>query len=131
MAVVMRMRWDGVTPEQYDEAKRRVGWEENPAEGGIFHHVVRARDDARRRRWGSPEVVSSTRVAVVQEIGIEGEPQVEISEAPTTGSRRGARRPRRGCRGGRRPSLWTAASPPWLPRRAPAVRDRDRARAAI
>lgn len=86
MAVVMRMRWDGVTPEQYDEAKRRVGWEEDPAEGGIFHttwfepETMRVVDV-----WESPDdfqrFVDERLMPAVQEIGIEGEPQVEISEA--------------------------------------------------
>ena len=41
---MMLMRWAGVTPEQYDEARERVGWEWNPAPGGIFHVAAFADD---------------------------------------------------------------------------------------
>ena len=37
MAVVMQMRWDGVTPEQYDETCDIVQWERDAPPGGIFH----------------------------------------------------------------------------------------------
>ena len=37
MPVVMNMRWDGVTPEQYDEARTQVGWEQHAPEGGLIH----------------------------------------------------------------------------------------------
>ena len=30
---MMLMRWAGITPEQYDEARERVGWEQNPDDG--------------------------------------------------------------------------------------------------
>src|SRR4051794_13606140 len=35
--IVMQMRWAGVTPEQYEEARSRVDWEGDPADGGVFH----------------------------------------------------------------------------------------------
>ncbi|MFK4148411.1 hypothetical protein [Streptomyces sp. NPDC004065] len=37
MAVVLSMRWAGVTPEQYDAVRDLVGWEENWADGGVLH----------------------------------------------------------------------------------------------
>ena len=29
MPIVMNMRWDGVTPEQYEVAREQVGWEQH------------------------------------------------------------------------------------------------------
>jgi hypothetical protein len=37
MAVVMEMRWAGITSEQYDEARDRVEWETKTPDGAIFH----------------------------------------------------------------------------------------------
>jgi hypothetical protein len=37
MAVVMSMRWVGVTPEEYETARETVGWEREPAQGGRNH----------------------------------------------------------------------------------------------
>ena len=37
MAVVMSMRWVGVTPEDYATALEAVGWEREPAKGGRNH----------------------------------------------------------------------------------------------
>ena len=37
MAVAVMVEWPGVTPEQYDEARKLVGWELEPPDGGIFH----------------------------------------------------------------------------------------------
>ncbi|HZR95196.1 MAG TPA: hypothetical protein VFA56_05850 [Gaiellaceae bacterium] len=37
MAVVMSMRWPGITPADYDRALEVVGWEREPAEGGLDH----------------------------------------------------------------------------------------------
>ncbi|MGB8651001.1 MAG: hypothetical protein WCD35_10110 [Mycobacteriales bacterium] len=37
MAIVMRMTWSGVTPEQYDEVRHRVNWVGNPSPGGDVH----------------------------------------------------------------------------------------------
>ncbi len=37
MAVVMKMRWPGVTRAEYDKALEVVGWEQDPAQGGRNH----------------------------------------------------------------------------------------------
>ncbi|MEU6218185.1 hypothetical protein ABZ845_11805 [Streptomyces sp. NPDC047022] len=37
MAVVLSMRWDGVTPEQYEAVRDLVRWEEHWAEGSVLH----------------------------------------------------------------------------------------------
>ena len=83
MAVAMLMRWNGVTPEQYDQAKAIVGWEHNPAPGGIFHiagfdeHGLHCADV-----WESANefnaFVADRLMPGVQQVGIQGQPEVEI-----------------------------------------------------
>ena len=87
MAVVMLMEWPGVTPEQYEEARRRVGWETDAPPGGIFHvarfedgvlHVVdvweTAEDFDRFARERLMPVVKG-------ELQLEGEPSVRFVDA--------------------------------------------------
>jgi hypothetical protein len=33
------MRWDGVTPDQYEEVRKIVDWEGQPAVGGVLHEA--------------------------------------------------------------------------------------------
>jgi hypothetical protein len=33
----MSMRWDGVTPDQYEKARKLVNWEGNIPKGALFH----------------------------------------------------------------------------------------------
>lgn len=35
--IVMEMRWEGITPDLYDEVKRRVNWDDNPNPHGHVH----------------------------------------------------------------------------------------------
>ena len=35
--IAMRMKWAGITPEQYDEVRNIVKWETNQPKGGLFH----------------------------------------------------------------------------------------------
>ncbi|WP_369373823.1 hypothetical protein [Streptomyces sp. cg36] len=37
MAVVLSLRWAGVTPEQYDAVREAVGWEESSPDGSSVH----------------------------------------------------------------------------------------------
>ncbi len=37
MAVVMTFEWEGFKPEHYDELREKVGWDDDPPEGGVFH----------------------------------------------------------------------------------------------
>ena len=37
MAVVMEMRWPGITSQQYDQARDGVEWETKTPDGAIFH----------------------------------------------------------------------------------------------
>jgi hypothetical protein len=80
MAVVMTMRWAGVTPEQYDAVRDTVRWEQDTPDGAVLHvasfeggalHVTDV--------WDTQEdferFFASRLAAAVKEAGIEGEPE--------------------------------------------------------
>ncbi|MCC6790502.1 MAG: hypothetical protein IT336_02395 [Thermomicrobiales bacterium] len=81
--IMMKMTWSAITAELYDRAREVVGWERDPAPGGVLHvagfdergmHVIDV--------WESIEqfndfVVNRLNPGVAQ-IGDFGEPQVEI-----------------------------------------------------
>lgn len=86
MSVVMIMRWDGVTKEQYEEARKVVNWEGNPPVGGMFH--VAAFDNNGLRItdvWESAQdfqrFADERLTPGVQQIGISGQPVIEIYPA--------------------------------------------------
>jgi hypothetical protein len=72
---MMVMRWDGVTPAQYDAVRAAVDWEGNPPTGG---QALRVADV-----WESGEdfqhFVHGRLMAGVAQAGIQGEPQVELA----------------------------------------------------
>jgi hypothetical protein len=83
MAVAMIMRWAGVTPEQYEAARSLVNWEGDLPPGAIFH--VCAFDEEGLRVtdvWERAEdfqaFVESRLMPGVQQLGIQGQPEVEI-----------------------------------------------------
>ena len=86
MPTAMFMRWPGVTLEQYEEARSKVRWEEEPADGGLFH--VAGHDGEALRvfdLWDSPEqfqaFVEERLMPVVRgELGVETEPEVGVCE---------------------------------------------------
>jgi hypothetical protein len=86
MPTVMNMKWRGVTPEQYEQAREKVDWEGQPADGGMFH-VAWFDDDGLRvvDVWESAEqfqrFTEERLMPGVQEVGIEGEPEVELRDA--------------------------------------------------
>ena len=95
MPVVMNMRWDGVTPEEYEAAREQVGWEQHAPEGGLIHIASFAGAALQVTDvWETAE--DFTRFAegrlmpVVQELGIEGEPDVTITPMHDLEPRRGA-----------------------------------------
>ena len=86
MPTVMSMRWSGVTPEQYEEARRIVNWEGDTPDGARFHIAWFEGNDFRAvDLWDSPEqfqaFVDNRLNPGVQQVGIEGEPEVEMTEA--------------------------------------------------
>jgi hypothetical protein len=85
MAVVMKMNWPGVSLEQYEQVRREVNWEGDAPDGGKFH--VAWFDNGLLNvidLWESQEqfqqFASERLMPGVQKLGIEGEPNVEISE---------------------------------------------------
>ena len=84
MAVVMRMSWPEVTPEQYDQARELVGWEVAEADGGLFHVAYFDEEGFKATDvWESPEhfqsFVDNRLTPGIQQIGIEGEPNVTFA----------------------------------------------------
>ncbi len=86
MPVVMTMRWDGVTPDQYDAMQREVRWETEGPDGGLFH-VAWFEDGAMRvvDVWESADeyqtFAEERLMPGVAAVGIQGEPQVAIQPA--------------------------------------------------
>lgn len=37
MSTVMVMKWDGVTPDQYEKIRKTVNWEGDAPKGATFH----------------------------------------------------------------------------------------------
>jgi hypothetical protein len=86
MAVVMRMDWPEVTPEQYEQARAMVHWEHDVPDGAIFHVAF---FDASGFKvidvWETEADFNrflETRLApAVEQIGIEGQPKVDFIPA--------------------------------------------------
>lgn len=86
MAVMMQMEWNGVSPAEYEALRKRVNWEGDPPVGAVFH--VAAFDDHGIRItdvWNSAEefeaFVQNRLMPGVKELGVAGEPKVEILPA--------------------------------------------------
>jgi len=89
MAVVMIMKWQGVTPDQYDRVRELVNWEGDVPSGAQFHVVSFDGEGARVTDiWESAEqfqqFVDQRLMPGVKQVGIQGEPQVEIYPAHRT-----------------------------------------------
>jgi len=83
MATAMVMRFPGITPDTYDEACERIGWERDPADGGLFHAAYF--DDGVLRVfdvWESPEHFqrfTEERLAPgLAAMGVTAQPEVEL-----------------------------------------------------
>lgn len=84
MAIVMRMTWRGITPDDYDEVRRLANWVSNPAPGGDAHiasfdseGVLHCTDV-----WDSTEQLNTfleQRIfPAVASLGVTSQPDVEI-----------------------------------------------------
>ncbi len=83
MPIVMVMKWKGVTPKQYDDARRVVEWETKKPKGGLYHVAAFDKDGLRVTDvWESAEdfdnFVKNRLMPGVKQLGVQGEPQVEI-----------------------------------------------------
>ncbi|WP_037603730.1 hypothetical protein [Streptacidiphilus rugosus] len=83
MAVVMTMRWDGVTPKQYDQVRDLVRWEQDTPDGAHLHvcsfeggalHVTDVWDSQAHFEGFFADRLA----AAIKEAGIEGEPQTSF-----------------------------------------------------
>jgi hypothetical protein len=83
MAITMIMEWPGVTAEQYDAVRDIVHWERVLPPGGLAHIATVTPDGLRVTDvWDSAEdfqrFVDERLMPGVQQVGIAGEPKVEI-----------------------------------------------------
>jgi hypothetical protein len=80
MAVVMTMRWVGVTPEQYNQVRDTVRWEEETPVGA-YMHVASFEGGALYVTdvWDSQadfeRFFADRLAAAIKDAGIEGEPE--------------------------------------------------------
>lgn len=83
MPVVMSMEWAGVTPDQYNAVRERVGWETNVPTGAILHVPwftdtgIRV-TDVWERAEDFQNFVQQRLMPGVRAVGIAGEPAVDI-----------------------------------------------------
>jgi hypothetical protein len=84
MSDVIMQRFDGVTPEQYDELRRVVGWDRDLPKGMTFH-VASFGDNILRMTdvWDSAaqfETFVQTRILpALHQIGVEGMPEMIVN----------------------------------------------------
>ncbi len=83
MKVVMIMKWDGVTPAQYEQVRKSVNWEGNRPKGGVFHVSAFGNNALRITDiWDTADdfnnFVQHRLTPGVKAAGIAGDPQVEI-----------------------------------------------------
>jgi hypothetical protein len=84
--IVIEMEWDGLTPEQYDDARDVVDWENDAPTGGIFHVASFADGQLRVTDvWESGEdyqrFADDRLMPGVHKVGILGEPRVATRPA--------------------------------------------------
>ena len=84
--IMMQMKWPEASVDQYDEVKRRVNWEGQKPDGAIFHTTAHDGNglvitDVWRSADEFQRFIDSRVMPVVKELGVPGEPQVEIYEA--------------------------------------------------
>lgn len=83
MAVALFLRWDDVTPEQYEQVRATANWEGDTPDGAMFHAAAFADGGMRIfDLWESAEAFQAffeARVMpAVQEAGMPGQPEVEL-----------------------------------------------------
>jgi hypothetical protein len=81
MATVMLLRWDGVSEDQYEQAREKVGWDREVPDGAKLHVAGFSNDGMNVLDvWDSEEsfraFMDERLGPAVEEIGIEGEPNI-------------------------------------------------------
>jgi hypothetical protein len=94
MAVMLLMKWDDVSPEQYDRVIEELDIDNDPAHGGLLH--LAGNDDGGLRVtdiWESQEqferFAQERMMPAVQKVGIDGQPEVTFLELRNVHSPRG------------------------------------------
>lgn len=86
MPTVMSMHWPEVSREQYEAVRKEVNWEGNTPAGAKLH-VSWFADDGFHvlDLWDTPQdfqkFVDERLTPGVQKVGVQGQPQVSISES--------------------------------------------------
>lgn len=83
MKIMMCMTWEGVTPELYEEARKRVKWDTDVAVGGVLHVASFSKNALHVTDiWESAEAMNSfleTRLLPgVAPLGIPTQPSVQV-----------------------------------------------------
>ena len=84
MAVVLSVRWTGVTTDQYDIVRNAVDWEEEQPEGAVMHVAwfeggALQVTDVWNTQADFERFFAERLTAAVKEAGITGEPEVAFS----------------------------------------------------
>ena len=85
----MNLRWQGISKEQYEQARDRVNWESD-VPTGLRYHVVSFDEEGMRITdvWDHGEqfnqFVEKRLMPVVQQIGFGGQPDVELRDVHRT-----------------------------------------------
>jgi hypothetical protein len=83
MRIIMQMKWDGVTPAQYEKMRNSAHWEPDVPKGAVFH-VAGFTDNAIRVTdiWESADdfnhFVQTRLMPAAIAAELKGQPQVEI-----------------------------------------------------
>ena len=86
MAQIMKMRWEGVTPEQYDALRPIARWETEPPDG-LHFHVAWFRDggivvmDVWESSAHFDDFMQSRLGPAIAQIGVEGQPEMKWMDA--------------------------------------------------
>ena len=83
MATIMLMHWREATPEQYDTAREKVGWDRDVPRGARLHVSGFADDglhvsDVWESEQAFNEFMQQRLQPAIAEIGIEGQPEVKF-----------------------------------------------------
>lgn len=83
MRTKMIMKWEGVTPEQYEAVRKDVNWEGNVPDGALFHVAAFSGNTLYvTDLWESPEqfnaFAQNRLMQGVAKAGIHGQPEVQL-----------------------------------------------------
>jgi hypothetical protein len=86
MAQILKMRWEGVTPEQYEALRPIANWESDPPEGLVFH-LAWFRDggitvmDVWEASENFDDFFKQRLMPGIKQIGMEGQPVLKWFDA--------------------------------------------------